>query len=86
MMKFYGTMICKECLEAREWLPAAGIQFEYADITVDIANMKEFLHLRDTRKEFDAVKKQGGIGIPCFVKDDGSIVIGVKNLLEETKG
>ena len=79
-------MICKECVEAREWLPAAGIQFEYADITVDIAKMREFLHLRDTRKEFDAVKKNGGIGIPCFLKDDGSIVIGVKNLLEETKG
>ena len=28
---------------------------------------------RDTHPAFDAVKKHGGIGIPCFVKEDGSI-------------
>ena len=45
MMKFYGTMVCKECLEARERLNAAGVLFDYVDISVSTGNMKEFLHL-----------------------------------------
>ena len=86
MMKFYGTMVCKECVEARERLNEAGVLFDYVDISVSVGNMKEFLHLRDTRKEFDAVKKAGAIGIPCFLKDDGAVVIGAAALLKEARG
>ena len=61
---------------------AAGVLFDYVDITVSTANMKEFLHLRDTRKEFDAVKKAGSIGVPCFLKEDGSVILDSRTLLE----
>lgn len=86
MMKFYGTMVCKDCLEAREHLNAAGVLFDYVDISVSTGNMKEFLRLRDTRKEFDDVKKHGSIGIPCFLKDDGTVIIGASQLLKEARG
>ena len=86
MMKFYGTMVCKECVEARERLNEAGVLFDYVDISVSVGNMKEFLHLRDSRKEFDAVKKAGAIGVPCFLKDDGSIALGAAALLKEARG
>ena len=43
MMKFYGTMVCPDCVKAREALNAAGVLFDYVDITVSTANMKEFL-------------------------------------------
>ena len=86
MMKFYGTMVCKDCLEAREHLNAAGVLFDYVDIYVSTGNMKEFLRLRDTRKEFDDVKKNGSIGIPCFLKDDGTVIIGASQLLKEARG
>ena len=86
MMKFYGTMVCKDCLEAREHLNAAGVLFDYVDISVSTGTMKEFLRLRDTRKEFDDVKKNGSIGIPCFLKDDGTVIIGASQLLKEARG
>ena len=86
MMKFYGTMVCKDCLEAREHLNAAGVLLDYVDISVSTGNMKEFLRLRDTRKEFDDVKKNGSIGIPCFLKDDGTVIIGASQLLKEARG
>lgn len=50
MMKFYGTMVCPDCVKAREALNAAGVLFDYVDITVSTANMKEFLYLRDTHQ------------------------------------
>ena len=45
-------------------------------------NMKEFLALRDTRAEFAQVRAEGRIGIPCFLKEDGSIILDAKALLE----
>ena len=69
-------------MKTREALNAAGVLFDYVDITVSTANMKEFLHLRDTRKEFDAVKKAGSIGVPCFLKEDGSVILDSRTLLE----
>ena len=82
MMKFYGTMVCPDCVKAREALNAAGVLFDYVDITVSTANMKEFLYLRATHREFDAVKKAGAIGVPCFLQEDGSVVLDPQTLLE----
>ena len=82
MMKFYGTMVCPDCVKAREALNAAGVLFDYVDITVSTANMKEFLYLRDTHRELDAVKKAGAIGVPCLLQEDGSEVLDPQTLLE----
>ena len=82
MMTFYGTMVCPDCVKAREALNAAGVLFDYVDITVSTANMKEFLYLRDTHRELDAVKKAGAIGVPCFLQEDGSVVLDPQTLLE----
>lgn len=83
MMKFYGTMICPHCVKAREELNAAGVLFDYIDITVSTANMKEFLRLRDTRGEFDGVREEGKIGVPCFLKEDGTLILDAETLLKE---
>ena len=37
------------------------------------ANLKAFLKLRDSSPLFDSVRQEGGIGIPCIQREDGSI-------------
>ena len=41
--------------------------------------MKEFLRLRDTSPVFDEAKKNGSIGIPCFVLEDGTVTLDPKD-------
>lgn len=41
-----------------------------------MTNLKEFLHLRDTRKEFEEVKSLGYVGIPAILTDDNKIILG----------
>lgn len=82
MMKFYGTMLCKDCLEAREALNAAGVLFDYVDITTSTANLKAFLRLRDENAAFSDVRKSGAIGVPCYVMDDGSVSLDTAALLK----
>lgn len=69
-MIFYGTHRCPDCEEAQRQLKAAGIHYEYVNIFSSTAALKEFLALRDARAEFAAVKKAGGIGVPCFYFPD----------------
>ena len=45
--------------------------------------LRNFVNFRESRPEFDLVKKNGGIGFPCFVINDGEkIFIGYN---EDTK-
>lgn len=80
-MKFYGTELCPDCVEAEQKLKELGTEYEYIRITESTAKLKEFLRLRDQRSEFDDVKKEGNIGIPCFLEQDGTISFEVEGAL-----
>ena len=43
--------------------------------------LKEFLSLRDNHPAFAKVRERGTIGIPCFVNDNGEVVISLKHYL-----
>lgn len=75
MLKIYGSMLCKDCVQCRAELDAAGVEYEYLDFAEDLKNLKEFLSVRDGDPHFDEVRKAGGIGIPCIVRADGSITL-----------
>lgn len=49
--------------------------FKVIDISTHVSNLHEFLDLRDHRPEFDEAKAEGDIGIPCYVREDGSITL-----------
>ena len=34
--------------------------------------------LRDTHPAFEKVRERGNIGIPCFIKEDGTVIISLK--------
>lgn len=72
-MKFIGTRLCPDCIDAESVLKQASIPFEYVDITGSTDNLKFFLNLRDYREEFNEIKKNGFVGIPCFMMEDGSL-------------
>ena len=73
MLKIYGSMQCPDCTRCREELDRAEVAYEYLDFSVSLKYLKEFLVIRDQNPVFDAVKEKGSIGIPCIVKEDGSL-------------
>jgi glutaredoxin-related protein len=70
-MKVYGTDICIDCRNYKAIQASRGFEAEFVDITENTANLREFLFIRDNDSVFDAVKENGGIGIPLFVREDG---------------
>ena len=75
MMIIYGSMLCPDCVACRQDLDAAGVAYEYCDFADDLRHLKAFLKIRDESPLFDSLKAEGKIGIPCIVKDDGTIAL-----------
>jgi glutaredoxin-related protein len=71
-MKVYGTDICIDCRNYKAIQASRDFEAEFIDITENTANLREFLSIRDHDAVFDAVKEKGGIGIPLFVREDGT--------------
>ena len=80
-MKIYGSMLCKDCVACREALDRAGIPYTFLNITEDLTALKEFLRLRDENPLFQNIKANGGIGIPCIVREDGTLTLDWETLL-----
>jgi len=50
-------------------------EFQIIDIGEHIRNLHAFLELRDNNSIFDESKRIGDVGIPCYVKEDGTITL-----------
>lgn len=72
-MKIYGSMLCPDCVKCREELDKAGIVYEFLDFGENLQNLKDFLKIRDGNSLFEEARREGKIGIPCIVRDDGSV-------------
>lgn len=74
-------MQCPDCVECRKDLDEAGTQYEFADISENLKELKAFLRLRDGNPLFDGCRREGMIGIPCLVDGDGSLSLDWKTYL-----
>ena len=75
MLKIYGSMLCPDCVQCCDELTAAGVAYDFCDFADSLMYLKEFLKIRESSPLFAEVKAGGGIGIPCIVKEDGSITL-----------
>lgn len=78
MVKVYVMESCPDCVEVKaRYKDDPG--YELVDIGQQARNLKEFLVLRDNHPAFVKVRERGNIGIPCFVWEDGSVIISLKH-------
>ncbi len=88
-IKVYGSKHCPDCKPCLDLLKSRGIEYEYADITEGMWQVREFLQLRESRPEFKAIREMGGIGFPCILVNDGEAVLfqdfDIDELIEKIK-
>ena len=83
MLKVYGSLLCPDCVACKKAYEEHGIPFEYHDFSQELPALKTFLKLRDTEPVFTEVKKEGKIGIPCIVREDGMVSLDWESFLSE---
>ena len=74
MLRIYGSMLCPDCVQCRADLDKAGVAYEYLDFSESLLHLKEFLVLREN-PIFDTIRSEGKIGIPCLVKENGTLTL-----------
>ena len=74
MIKVYVMESCPDCVEVKQRY-GTNPEFLLVDIGSHVKDLKEFLSLRDNHPAFAKVRERGNIGIPCFLKEDGSVII-----------
>lgn len=75
MLQIYGSRLCPDCVRCIDDLTKADVPFEYHDFAEDLRALKVFLTLRDTDPVFEEARAAGKIGIPCIVREDGSVTL-----------
>ncbi len=75
MIKIYGLPTCPYCDYVHEQVKGRENEFEYINIGEHVRNMSVFMRLRDHNPVFDHSKEIGDIGIPAFVREDGSVTL-----------
>ena len=83
MITVYGMTACPGTMKALADLEERGLSFCFKNFAADTASLKEFLKIRDDRRFheiFDSVRDRGGIGIPLFVKEDGTVTLDMEKL------
>ena len=76
MIKIYGMITCPDCSYLLDQISGLEDEYEYIEIGEHVLKMKEFLRIRDSKDNaeiFKDVKATGGVGIPCFVLENGRI-------------
>ncbi|MFW2488722.1 glutaredoxin [Clostridium chromiireducens] len=82
----YGTAICPDCVEAKVILEKHNhIELDYKNIIESTKLLKEFLSYRDNDKMFTNVVKEGKIGIPFFILEDGTKTLDIFDYLDIEK-
>jgi len=81
MIKIYGSMLCPDCVDCCADLDNTNIQYEFLDFADSVKNLKEFLVIRDREPVFAEVRQKGSIGIPCIVREDGSVTLSWEEFL-----
>ncbi|MGX7106666.1 hypothetical protein ACWOBE_02590 [Hutsoniella sourekii] len=78
--KFYYSDKCPDTPEFQKALNSFEIDYQAVNITDSMANLKEFLSLRDQREEFDSVKELGRVGIPVLLTSSDLLLFDTTDL------
>ncbi|MDD7364819.1 MAG: glutaredoxin domain-containing protein [Atopobiaceae bacterium] len=80
MIKVFVTMQCPDCRAAVRELDERNVDYALVGVE-ELRHLKEFMNLRDAHPDAFAPVLGKGIGVPCFVRDDGLVTLDLAEVL-----
>ena len=80
MLKVYVTMQCPDCRSVVRELDEKNVAYTLVGVE-ELRHLKEFMNVRDAHPEAFAPVIGRGIGVPCFVRDDGLVTLDLEEAL-----
>ena len=77
-----GSHLCPDTLYALNKLVEAKADITFQNLSASLPDLKAYLALRDSDPHDEAFKKNGCIGIPAFVLEDGTVTLDLGDVLK----
>lgn len=82
-VKVIGSHLCPDTLYALNKLSENHVEMDFVNMSSSMPDLKEYLALRDSNPLYKDVKENGGLGIPCFILEDGSVTLDLDEVLKQ---
>lgn len=76
----YFAETCPDTAPFKERLAELGITYKEVEVMSSLKNFKEFLFVRDTYTQFDRIRGNMKIGIPCLVISESECILELSEL------
>ena len=76
----YFAESCPDTASFKEKLSKLGITYKEVEVMTSLRNFKEFLYVRDTYSQFDGIRGNMKIGIPCLVVNETECILELNEL------
>ena len=76
-----GSHLCPDTLYALNKLVEAKADITFQNLSASLPDLKAYLALRESSPLYESVRKNGGIGIPAFVLEDGTVTLELEQVL-----
>lgn len=78
-----GSHLCQDTLYALCRLREKNADFDFKDLSASLPDLKAYLAVRETEPQYEAVRAEGGIGIPFFQLEDGTKTMDLDEVLRK---
>ena len=76
----YFAETCPDTAPFKEKLAELGITYKEVEVMSSLKNFKEFLFVRDTYTQFEGIRGNMKIGIPCLVISASECILELSEL------
>ena len=77
-----GSHLCPDTLYALNRLSEARVEIDFRNLSASLSDLKVYLALRQDSSVYADVRENGGIGIPAFVLEDGTVTLDLGDVLK----
>lgn len=78
-----GSHLCEDTRYALEVLKEKKVEVEFFNISENLDSLKKYLAYREKESMYEIVKKNGGIGIPLLISEDGEKTFDLNEILKK---
>lgn len=77
-----GSHLCPDTLYALNKLSELHADIEFKNLSASLPDLKAYLAQRETNPIYEGVRAAGGIGIPCFILEDGTVTLDLDKAIQ----
>lgn len=78
-----GSHLCEDTRNSLEVLKGKNVEVVFENLSESLESLKKYLSVRETSEMYAGVRAAGGIGIPCFVFEDGTKTLDLTVILSK---